>query len=155
MSCRIETVSGDATAVLAAPLAELHAACFPDDPWSPQAIVHVMGIAGSFGRVAFAGDKPAGFILAQGLGEECEILVLGVLPSCRRAGIGSALLAAVTAEAERRGVCRLFLEVASDNIAARALYGAHGFVQVGRRRNYYRRGTALVDALVLRMLLST
>jgi [ribosomal protein S18]-alanine N-acetyltransferase len=148
-------MSGDASAALAAPLAELHAICFPDDPWSPQAIAQVIGITGFFGRAAFAGDKPAGFVLAQGLAEECEILALGVLPNYRRAGVASTLLDAVTAEGQRRGTRRLFLEVAADNIAARALYRAHGFVQVGRRRNYYRRGTALVDALVLRMLLST
>ena len=155
MTCRIATVSGDASAALAAALAELHATCFPDDPWSPLAIGQVTGFAGFFGRIAFAEDEPAGFVLAQGLGEECEILSLGVLPNYRRAGIGSALLATVAAEAQRQGARRLFLEVAADNTAARALYGAHGFVQVGRRRNYYRRGTALVDALVLRMLLST
>jgi ribosomal-protein-alanine N-acetyltransferase len=114
-----------------------------------------MGIAGFFGRVALVDDEPAGLALAQSLGEECEILTLGVAPRHRRAGIGSALFASIAAGAGRGGARRLFLEVASDNTAARALYAAHGLVQIGRRRNYYRRGTALVDALVLRMLLST
>jgi [ribosomal protein S18]-alanine N-acetyltransferase len=155
MNCRIEAVSGAAAVSLAAPLAEMHAGCFPDDPWPSQAIAEIMGLAGFFGRIAFADHDPAGFALAQSLGEECEVLSLGVVPGHRCAGIGSALLAALCAEARRRGARRLFLEVAADNTAARALYGAHGFVQVGRRRDYYRRGARLVDALVLRLLLST
>ncbi len=93
--------------------------------------------------------------MAQGLGQECEILALGVVPRQRRAGIGAALLASVVAEARRRGAQTLFLEVAEDNTAARALYAAQGFGQIGRRPNYYRRVTGLVDALVLRLLLST
>lgn len=152
---RLERVSGDAAGALAAPLSELHAACFPDDPWPPQAFAEIMGLAGFFGRVAFADDEPGGLALAQSVGEECEILALGVVAPWRRAGIGSALLAALAADAQRRGGRRLFLEVAADNTAARALYLRHGFVQVGRRRNYYRRGTTTVDALVLRMLLCT
>jgi ribosomal-protein-alanine N-acetyltransferase len=65
------------------------------------------------------------------------------------------LLAALVDEARRRGARALFLEVADDNTAARRLYAARGFVQVGRRANYYRRAAGLVDALVLRLLLST
>jgi ribosomal-protein-alanine N-acetyltransferase len=59
------------------------------------------------------------------------------------------------AEAQRQGARTLFLEVAQDNSAARGLYAAHGFVQIGRRANYYRRRSGLVDALVLRLLLSS
>jgi [ribosomal protein S18]-alanine N-acetyltransferase len=65
------------------------------------------------------------------------------------------LLASVVVEAQRRGAQTLFLEAAEDNAAARALYAAQGFVQIGRRTNYYRRASGLVDALVLRLLLST
>ena len=65
------------------------------------------------------------------LGDECEILSLGVVPERRRRGIGSALLAAIGEEAGRRGGHRVFLEVAADNAAARALYSTSGFIQVG------------------------
>jgi [ribosomal protein S18]-alanine N-acetyltransferase len=155
MMCRIETVGGKTAADIAAALSQLHAACFPEDPWAPAAIAEIARLAGFFGSVAFVGEDPAGLGLAQGLGEDSEILSLGVAPDHRRHGIGSALLGAIAADAGRRGARRLFLEVAADNTAARALYGAFGFLQVGRRRNYYRRGTTLVDALVLRRLLST
>ena len=103
------------------------------------------------------GKMPArrGWRLPRALGEEGEILTLGVIPDRRRSGVGSALLAAIVAEARGQGLRALFLEVAQDNSAARALYAAHGFVQIGRRANYYRRPSGLADALVLRHLLST
>jgi [ribosomal protein S18]-alanine N-acetyltransferase len=152
---RLDRVSGEAAAALATPLSKLHHLCFPDDPWPSRAVAEIMAISGFFGRIACANDEPAGLALAQGLGQECEILTLGVVPKRRRTGIGSALLASVVDEARRRGAGQLFLEVADDNIAARALYAAQGFIQVGRRTNYYRRVSSLADALVMRLLLST
>jgi [ribosomal protein S18]-alanine N-acetyltransferase len=127
----------------------LHAACFPDDPWEPRAIARIIAIAGFFGRLAWEEDEPAGLALALDLGGECEILALGVDPGRRRGGIGSALLSAICEEATRRGGNRIFLEVAADNEAARALYAAHGFSQIGRRPHYYRRAAGPADALVL------
>jgi ribosomal-protein-alanine N-acetyltransferase len=153
---RLEPVRREAAEALSAALSQLHADCFPDDPWPPQAIAEIIEMIGVFGRIA--GDDAeatTGLVLAQSLGEECEILTLGVIPARRRAGIGSALLASIIEEARQRGARTLFLEVAEDNIAARALYAAHGFVQIGRRANYYRRVSGLADALVLRLLLAT
>lgn len=155
MSLRIEPISGEMASVLATPLALLHRACFPEEPWAASAICEIMALAGFFGRVACEGDSPVGLALALGLGEECEILTLGVAAARRRLGIGSALLAAICDEARKRGVHSLFLEVAVDNSAGRALYAANGFVQISRRTNYYRRFSGPVDALVLRLLLST
>ena len=45
----------------------------------------------------------------------------------------------------------MFLEVATGNAAALALYARAGFVEVGRRRRYY---ADLADALVLRARLA-
>jgi ribosomal-protein-alanine N-acetyltransferase len=152
---RLDPVTREASEFLATPLSQLHRACFPDDPWPPQAIAGVMGVAGFFGRIAWEDDEPAGLVLAQGLAAECEILSLGVIPEQRRAGLGTALLASLVEAARRRRAQTVFLEVAEDNFAARALYTARGFVQIGRRTNYYRRVVGAVDALVLRLLLST
>jgi [ribosomal protein S18]-alanine N-acetyltransferase len=147
---RLEAVSGEAAGALAAPLSMLHRACFPEEPWEPQAMAKIMAMAGFFGRMAWEDGEPAGFALALDLGGECEILALGVLPARRRAGTGSALLGTICDEVVRRGGHSVFLEVAADNAAARALYAVGGFVQIGRRLNYYRRPGGLIDALVLR-----
>ncbi len=153
MNRRLQPVSGAAADVLAAPLSMLHRACFPEEPWTPEAMAKIMAIAGFFGRIAWEDDMPAGFALALDLGGECEILSLGVVPEQRRRGTGSALLAAIGDEAKRRGGHRVFLEVAADNAAAGALYSANGFIQISRRNQYYRRPTGPVDALVLRRVI--
>ena len=137
------------------PISLLHGACFPDDPWDAGAIEQIMGIPGFFGRVGWAKTAPVGFALALALGEEAEIVSLGVLPEHRRSGIGSALLDAICGEARLRSAERVVLEMASDNEAASALYVGRGFTVVGLRRNYYRRTERLVDALILQVQLPT
>jgi ribosomal-protein-alanine N-acetyltransferase len=151
----LEPIPRAAGAATAALLSQLHSSCFPDDPWPPGAMAEIVAMIGFFGRIAFDNEEAAGLALAQGMGEEGEILALGVAPARRRAGIGSALLAAIVGECRCRGARTLFLEVAEDNIPARALYAAYGFVQISRRANYYRRRSGHADALVLRLLLST
>lgn len=150
MSRRFEPLSK----VMTGPVSMLHCACFPEDPWNSLAIAEIMNIAGFFGHIAWVDEMPAGFALALHLGEECEILALGVLPSRRREGIGSALLDAICVEGRLRGARRIVLEVAVDNRAALSVYTARGFIQVGHRWNYYRQAGSRGDALVLRRALA-
>lgn len=51
---------------------------------------------------------------------------LAVLPETRGRGVGKALLAAIEAEALKRGACKITLEVLSGN-PARCLYAREGF----------------------------
>ena len=146
MNCAITSLPVGATE----PLALLHAGCFPEDPWDADALGRILALSGGFGFVAWQGDMPVGFALARDLGGEGEILSLGVLPDCRRLGVGRMLLRAVTDEAARRGLPSIVLEVADDNAAARGLYVSAGFIAVGRRLRYYRRGGETIDALILR-----
>ena len=140
--------------VLAGPLSMLHCACFPEDPWNSLAIVEIMNITGCFGRIAWADEMPAGFVLALDLRKECEILSLGVLPERRREGIGSTLLDSICSEGRVRGAECIVLEVAVDNSAALSLYTGRGFIPVGHRRNYYRQASRRGDALVLQRALA-
>ena len=60
------------------------------------------------------------------------------------------MLAAMESARDRE-LRHLYLEVAEDNVAARRLYRKMGFMQVGRRRGYYKRAQDMsVDALTLR-----
>ncbi len=129
-----------------AALAPVHAAAF-EHPWSA---VELTALALGPGVAVIAveqGGAALGFVMARRAADEAEILTLAVDPIARRRGIGRALVDAVAA----LGARTLFLEVAQDNAAARALYAAAGFREAGRRRGYYARppGPA-IDALVLR-----
>lgn len=124
----------------AARLSALHAAAI-DPPWSAEslrALVEDRAVAGLIDE--------AGFILARVAADEAEILTLAVAPEARRKGVARALLTAVVETLGARGAKRLYLEVAADNAAARALYESAGFSEVGRRSGYYPHGA---DALVL------
>jgi ribosomal-protein-alanine N-acetyltransferase len=142
-----------------AALAELHAACF-EDAWDQSALAALLAMPGAFALLAepgageSGGAVPGGFVMVRAIAGEAEILSLGVRPAERRRGLGRRLLAAALAEAAAHGAAKLFLEVAIDNLPARALYLAGGFAQVGRRANYYSRpgeaGTALVLAKAIR-----
>jgi ribosomal-protein-alanine N-acetyltransferase len=133
-----------------APLASMHGACFPDEPWDADALGRILGLAGAFGFLAWRDGEPAGFIIARDLGGEVEILTIGVLPESRRRGCARSLLDAVAGEGQRRGAGSLVLEVAEPNAAAQALYCRFGFTRVGRRPRYYRAKQGLLDALILR-----
>jgi [ribosomal protein S18]-alanine N-acetyltransferase len=145
VTCRISPISP----ATAEPLAFLHRAAFPEEPWDAGALAAILAIPGSFGLIASAGDEPAGFLLARDLGSECEILSLGVLPERRRRGIGGALLQAALDEARQRDLTSAVLEVAADNAAAQAVYTRAGFVRVGYRARYYKRRGGFVNALIM------
>lgn len=133
------------------PLPLMHAVCFPDDPWDALSFAQILAFHGVFGHLAWQDEIPAGFVVARNLGGEAEILTLGVLPGMRRRGVGRALLDLLRVEAMRRRIGSIVLEVAADNEAARQLYDAVGFIRVGKRARYYRRGQGWVDALILRL----
>ena len=89
-----------------------------------------------------------GYVIAHHALDEAEILNLGVAPTRQRQGLGRALVVAMLAQLRELGVRVVFLEVRESNAVAHHLYGALGFTQVGRRRDYYRLPTE--DAVVLR-----
>jgi [ribosomal protein S18]-alanine N-acetyltransferase len=94
-------------------------------------------------RGAIAGY--AGLLVAAA---QADVLTLAVAADRWGQGIGSALLEALLAEAERRKCTEVFLEVRTDNTRAQRLYRRYGFGQIGVRKGYYQPSGA--DALVMR-----
>jgi [ribosomal protein S18]-alanine N-acetyltransferase len=138
-------------------LAELFGQSF-DEPWPLASIENLMAPAGCWGLIAecLKGEVlyPCGFALARAVGEEAELLSMGVIPAFRRRGVARAIMEALACQAVQRGAREVFLEVGVDNPSAEHLYRASGFVEVGRRKNYYRRANRdLVDALVMKVVL--
>ena len=69
--------------------------------------------------------------------DEGYISNVAVSPSCRRQGIGDALINELLLRCEKLALSFVTLEVRESNQAARALYAKHGFTDVGQRKNYY------------------
>lgn len=134
-------------------VAAIERAAFGAASWGEDSVRQGLKAPYVVSLLAYRGDDPApkGFLMWRRLGEEAEILTLGVIPDSRRRGGADALLEAALAQAVGEGVRSMFLEVEAGNEAARALYAKHGFAQVGERRGYYKNGA---DALVLRKTLA-
>jgi ribosomal-protein-alanine N-acetyltransferase len=135
-------------------LSALHGECFAER-WEPALFASVLGTPGGYGFLARRALRPLGFILCRTAASEGEILSLGVLMEARRLGLGRSLVAAAKAEALKRGIEALFLEVAEDNAPALALYCGVGFRSVGRRPAYYQQpGAPATDALTLQCIVA-
>jgi ribosomal-protein-alanine N-acetyltransferase len=96
-----------------------------------------------------------GFLIAQIVADEGEILAIATNPTQQRKGVASSLLSELIRQAEQKGITRIFLDVAAQNQPARAFYAAKGFGQVGMRKAYYtlRYGTK-DDALLLSLAIA-
>jgi ribosomal-protein-alanine N-acetyltransferase len=131
----------------------LERACYAD-PWPASAFAVLPDNPRVFFTVARA--EPAGPITGYAISwyvlDEGELANLAVSAGLRRRGIGRALVQAVLSDARAREIRELYLEVRQSNAAARELYAAHEFEQVGRRKEYYR--TPVEDALILRRTLT-
>lgn len=120
------------------------------DPWSTSEFASVLEVEHTIFLVAEHGEKDdiVGYVIAMAVLDQAEILNVAVMPSMRGVGLGGGMLDAALLEVERRGAESVFLEVRVSNEPARALYSSRGFVEVSRRKNYYR--TPVEDALVMR-----
>lgn len=135
---------------------EIERAAF-SDPWSFQSFADLLANP----RVLFAvaeresrQGEPGGvvgYVVAWFVVDEAEVANVAVAPEARGQGVGARLLDEALDAARRKGSASVYLEVRDSNAPARALYASRGFVQIARRRRYYRR--PVEDALVMRRAL--
>lgn len=81
--------------------------------------------------------------------DEVHLLNITVLPELQRKGRGSELLQHLFGLARMRSATRMLLEVRPDNNSGQALYKRHGFLEIGRRRDYYPAHQGREDAIVM------
>ena len=117
------------------------------DAWS-RALVEE-GVMGELPTVRYLvatdGDVVVGHAVVSVGADVSELQRIAVNAAHRRAGLATGLLEEVVDLARIEGADRLLLEVREDNAGAIAFYAARGFVEIDRRRRYYRDGgTALV-----------
>ena len=130
-----------------AQVAELEKLCF-SAPWSENSIRYELTNPLSLWFVAVDGEKLLGYIGSQTVMDEADMMNVAVDPAARRRGIALRLVQALVQALAAKQVRALTLEVRAGNEPAKALYEQLGFLQVGRRPNYYRNPKD--DALILR-----
>ena len=115
--------------------------CFPKTiAYGRQEMKTYLQSEGSRCIIADIRGTIAGFILTERLTELAHIITLDVLESYRRRLIGSALLQAAELEAASHGATLMYLETATTNKAAIALWKKHGYRETATIDNYYGRG---------------
>ena len=124
----------------------LELTCLGADAWSRGLVEQ--GIAAALPTVSYLVAEVDGVVVghavASAAGDDAELQRIAVAPPHRRRGLAGELLSAVEQRAAADGATRLLLEVREDNTTAAAFYESRGFVEVGRRRGYYRDGAAAV-----------
>lgn len=129
-------------------LMTLETEIYPDDAWSRELMS--AELVNPHGFYLVAEDDVilgyAGLLAPVGTGQG-DIQTVTVAPAARRRGLGRLLMNRLLDEAQRRGAEELFLEVRVGNEPAETLYRDLGFVEIGRRKNYYGHG---IDALTMK-----
>lgn len=133
-------------------LAALHARAFSATrAWTAAEFANLLAQPG----MLLTGDARC-FALTRVTLDEAELLTIATDPAHRRQGLARLTLQTAENSAVKSGAAQMFLEVAEDNTAARALYADCGYDQVGRRPGYYLpKDASPVAALVLRKALAT
>lgn len=128
-------------------IAALEAVCF-DVPWSITFVRSLLDDGLTRVWEARTSRGTVGTALLRAVAGEGELLRIAVHPDARRQGIGHALLGAVLSAGADACPLGVFLEVRASNVAARRLYASEGFIDHGRRRDYY--DAPREDAILMR-----
>lgn len=128
-------------------IAHLETRCF-SDPWSETSIASELHNRLSYWLVAEVDGIVVGYVGSQSVLDGADMMNLAVAPEYRRQGIAEALVNGLVNHLRQNGIIALLLEVRVSNQPAVSLYEKLGFMQVGRRPNYYRHPRE--DALILR-----
>jgi [ribosomal protein S18]-alanine N-acetyltransferase len=122
--------------------------CFPKGiAYGRKELQTYIQSAGSYCLLAEVAGEVAGFILTERSAQRGHIITLDVLAQHRRQSIGSLLLGASEREAAAQGANFMYLETATTNKAAIALWKKHAYVEVATIENYYGPG---MDAFEMR-----
>ncbi|PWB68516.1 ribosomal-protein-alanine N-acetyltransferase [candidate division GN15 bacterium] len=127
-------------------VAALEQVIFPD-PWPRAAFVEQLKDDMWGALVAEADGEIVGYACYLLVHNESHLTNIGVAPGWRRKSVACKLLERILGIVTEHGCDILLLEVRPSNDSARAFYAKHGFRELYRRPNYYRR--PVEDALVL------
>jgi ribosomal-protein-alanine N-acetyltransferase len=116
-------------------------------PWNRDHFLDELKSGHAFPLVALARqEKIIGYVCPRLLLDEGHIFNIAVRRVFRGKGVARLLVEKVVNDCREGGGAVVFLEVRNSNKAAIALYRQLGFVETGRRRNYYEHGE---DAILM------
>jgi len=127
-------------------VARLERLCF-SDPWSKRSFEEEIKHRFSIPLVVKSGTKVIGYTCLWFVYDQMEIANFAISPEFRGKGIGRMTMERVLAETEKKGCLTVILSVRESNKAAINLYTKSGFVEVERRKNYYR--SPIEDAIIM------
>jgi ribosomal-protein-alanine N-acetyltransferase len=127
--------------------------------FTPQSLRDMLNKPAFYGAVLPAVGLAAGsaaaihaYYLSMITADCADIIAIGTHSDWQRRGFGRIMLEHLIGVTEQRHVEKILLEVAADNIPARQLYDSCGFVEIGCRKNYYKRGETRCDAVIMARL---
>jgi len=118
-------------------------------PWSEAIFADCLAAGYSAWVWQDSTDRVVGYALMTMAVGEAHLLNLCVDPGWRRVGLARGMLEHLLRIAQAGGTEILLLEVRVSNFAARHLYDAYGFREIGLRKGYYPSADGREDAIVL------
>lgn len=107
-------------------------------PWKADTFRTLLDRTGAVPLVLELPEAPVvGYAILWCILDQGELANIAVAPEWRGRALGAFLLDRVLEVARDRGVRSLFLEVRDSNAVARHLYETRGFIEIGRRADYY------------------
>lgn len=112
-------------------------ACYPPGIAYSRSTLRSFLSPGALCLVAEASGEIVGFLIAEEAQRRAHIITLDVLATCRRRGVGTALLREAEQQLRARGARQIGLETATENHAAIAFWRKHAYRTRGVIPRYY------------------
>ena len=122
--------------------------CFKT-PWTRESMVFEITHPLSVSVVEQRDGKVAAFAVGRVIADEAEIMKIATLAEYRRQGIARMMMTELLDKMRGKGALTCYLEAASKNAAAIALYKSMGFEEISVREQYYGDDDAITMRLEL------
>lgn len=106
-------------------------------PWLEEDFIRSLRQRNCIGMVAEYEDRVVGFMIYELHKSRIHVLNFAVLPEYRRCGVGSQMLARLTAKLSTQRRSRIILEVRETNLPAQLFFRENGFRAVSVLHGYY------------------
>lgn len=107
------------------------------DAWTEKGILETFRQQQAFVVVGEMDGRVVGYCIIYYVLDEGEIARIAVDDTCKRQGVGRALLKQVECICMEKGITKIMLDVREGNGTARAFYRSCGFAEDGIRKNFY------------------